>query len=75
MLIHSINWLIDSEKALTSRQPQSGTWQPSWPGACVDVSVCLAPAVEVEEEEEEEEEVEEEGIVAGWTRLIDNTVI
>ena len=40
MLIHSINWLIDCKKALTSRKPQSCTWWPSWPGARADVSIC-----------------------------------
>lgn len=45
MLSNSINWLIDCKKAQTSRQPQSCTRQPSWPGACADVSVCRALAV------------------------------
>lgn len=49
MLINSINWLIDCKKALTSRQPQSCTWQPSWPGGwwglrgdgCLCRCICL----------------------------------
>ena len=55
MLINSINWLIDCKKALTSRQPQSCTWQPSWPGLLVQIYLSVRLRQPLSEEEEEEE--------------------
>lgn len=49
MLSNSINWLIECKKARTSRQPQSRTWQPSWPGGFEQM--CLS--VELWQDSEE----------------------